>query len=119
MLDVPDDAVLLRRVLPSHFNHEKKTIQSGAFANNRGGNSHSVNWEEYASEMDTLNGHDGLGIVALKAKDYRDLDQTVDHTPDKDNNNYGHCDAVGQKTARIKKALGSKAVLRVEPSKVS
>ncbi len=117
VLDVPDDAVLLRRVFPGHFNHVKRTIQPGAFANRKGENSHSVNWERYASEESTLYGHDGFGVVQLRAKDYRELKQTVDHTPDRANNNYGHCDAVGQKTARIKKALVSKAVLRAVPVK--
>lgn len=113
--DVPDDAVLLRRVHPKQFDFGSCSPWAVVFGNDEAADSHSVNWEEHTSQEKTLVGHESFGVVALTAKDYRDLEQAIDHTPNQAEDNYGHCDAIGKKTARVKKNLKKVAKLRVCP----
>ena len=119
-LDVPGDAIMLRRIPPWLFNSDKGSIYDKAFANDRiGGQTtdrHSVNWEEHTSVTDTLAGHDDFGVAALTAQGYGDENQSVEHSPDIERGNYGHCDAVGAKTSRVQRRLRRKAELRVRPT---
>ena len=117
-IDVPNDAVLLRRIHPGQFNYESCSVWPAVFGNDEDSDSHSVDWEEHTSQEKTLIGHESFGVLAVTAKDYRALSQAVNHTPDQAQDNYGHCDAVGQKTARVKKNLRKVAELRVCPEKL-
>lgn len=119
ILDVPNDAVMLRRIPCWQYDAETGSIHSKAFANDKDKidrtptNSHSVNWEELTSVEATLVGHEGFGVASLPASAYKQLCQEIKHSPECDN--YGHCDAEGKKTARILKALKKQATLRVAP----
>ena len=119
LLDVPDDGVMLRRIPPWLFNSEKGTIFDKAFANDRvegrTTDRHSVNWEEHTSVENTLAGHQGFGIAAMTAQEYGEENQSIEHSPDRKQDNYGHCDAVGAKTARVQRRLRQKAELLVRP----
>ncbi len=120
LLDVPDDAIMLRRIPPWLFNPDKGAIYDKAFANDRVSehttDRHSVNWEERTSVEDTLSGHEGFGVAAITVQGYCEENQSIEHSPDRERGNYGHCDAVGAKTARVQRRLRQKAELRVQPT---
>ena len=111
---------MLRRVPPWLYDFRTGSIHSKAFANDRiegiPSDRHSVNWEEYTSVDQTLVGHAGFGVAAISVQGYWEENQSVEHSPDREHNNYGHCDAVGNKTAGVLNRLRRKAVLRVRPS---
>ena len=119
LLDVPDEAIMLRRIPPWLFNSDKGAVFDKAFANDRiegqTTDRHSVNWEEHTSIDDTLVGHSGFGVAAITAAGYGEENQSIEHSPDRVQGNYGHCDAVGAKTARVQRRLRQKAELRVRP----
>lgn len=118
-LKVPDEAVMLRRIPPWLFNSEKGAIFDKAFANDRidgqATDRHSVNWEEHTSVENTLAGHQGFGVAAITVQGYSEESQSIEHSPDRERDNYGHCDAVGAKTARVQRRLRQKAELRIRP----
>ena len=120
LLDVPGDAIMLRRIPPWLFNSDKGAIFDKAFANDRiGGQAtdrHSVNWEDHTSVTDTLAGHRGFGVAAITVQGYDEESQSIEHSPDREQGNYGHCDAVGAKTARVQRRLRRKSALRVQPT---
>lgn len=116
ILDVQSRAVMLRRIPHWHFDFQSGSIHAKAFANDNSTNCHSVNWEEHTSVKETLVGHPGFGVATILAQDYIAEKQTIEHTPKL--HNYGHCDAVGKKSAGVKKCLRKKAKLRVRPSSV-
>ena len=119
ILAVPDDAVMLRRIPHWQYDAQKGTIHSKAFANDRDkvkrtlSDRHSVNWEELTSVEATLVGHEGFGVASLPASAYRQQKQEIEHSPECDN--YGHCDAVGKKTASTQRSLRNQATLIVAP----
>ena len=122
ILTVPDDAIMLRRIPPYQYDAEKGTVHSKAFVNYRDkvdrilSDRHSVSWEALTSVEETLVGNEGFGVVSLPASAYRQLKQKVEHSPECDN--YGHCHAIGEKTAGTQRSLRNQATLRVVPTEI-
>ena len=120
ILDVPNHAIMLRRISSLQYDAKKGTVHSKAFVNDKDkvtkerSDRHSVNWEELTSVEDTLVGHEGFGVVSLPASLYRQHKQDINHSPVCDN--YGHCDAVGDKPGRTQKSLRDQATLIVAPA---
>lgn len=120
------DEIVLRRIRDDDYTHkagsEKGSIHAKAFVNDWGEskrertNSHSVSREKYtsASELrDLADKPKRYGVAALAVADYETEGQRVDHTPTVVDR--GHCDAVGEKTARVKERLREKAVIVIPP----
>jgi hypothetical protein len=112
------DAIVFRRIGYWQYDYEKQKIFASAFKNDdEDGQSscrHSVNWKEFSSIKKTLEGHgDQFGLAEITVQAYLDDNQTVKHSPKE--GNYAHCDAIGKKSASVKKRLRSKARLLIPP----
>ena len=113
---------VLRRILDNHFSRETGSIHAKAFANDTDKSTgkitdrHSVSREKYTSapELRSLAPNpERFGVAAVVVKEYETMSQNIHHTPtDVDN---GHCDAIGSKTARVKRHLRKQAVIRIIP----
>lgn len=117
---VTSDEILLRRFGTWQYSGGEKPNKS-AFYNDRlegvQTNRHSVSREKYttAEQLQALAPDpDRFGVVAVVAQTYRDLDQQIIHSPTEED--YGHCDVVGNKTDRVRKRLREKAVIRLSPT---
>ena len=117
---------VLRRILDDHYSHATGSIHAKAFANDKDGltgeqtGSHSVSREKYtsASELRSLAERpERFGVAAVVVKEYEAMCQEVRHTRTQDDN--GHCDAIGSKTAKVKRHLRKRATIRITPSQPS
>ena len=119
---VSSSEIVLRRVYDDHYTAETNTIHTKAFANDidevtgRATDSHSVSREKYTSAQKLLSlpkNPDRFGVAAISVQEYENELQFIKHNPTRDD--YGHCDAIGEKTKGRKKRLCKKAVLRIKP----
>ena len=113
---------MLRRILDDHYSHATGSIHAKAFVNDtdkQNGeltNEHSVSWEKYttADALRLLDSNpERFGVAAVKVKEYEAVNQKVEHTPEA--RDYGHCAAIGPKTAKVKNHLRKSATLKIAP----
>ena len=119
---VPSNDTVLRRIWDSHYDHKNGSIHAKAFANDKDEltgqttDQHSVSWEKYTSPSDLLllsKQPERFGVAAIVVKEYEDVEQKVKHSPVQEN--YGHCNAIGSKTAKVKNHLRKRAEIRITP----
>lgn len=108
---------MLRRIWDSHYSSATRSIHPKAFANDADEpDRHSVSREIYtsASTLQSLAPEpERFGVVAVAVLDYNEMDQVVEHDPiDED---FGHCNAIGSKTSRVKEYLRKHAIVRIAP----
>ena len=113
---------MLRRIPSWQFDHDNGVVFANAFDNDdedgEPTDRHSVNWKENSSVEETMEGHwDRFGLAAILAEKYTEKGQEIIHTPQKDN--YGHCDAKGEKKRSVKNHLRKNAVIIIEPPRPS
>ena len=104
----------LRLIKPIYYHPETGKVYSQAFQNTTGTDRMSVNCERLSSVDDTLAENPGQGVAQLSTELCVSLHQTLDHTPDDDN--HAHCDVVGEKPQRVRKALRDGAKLLAVPT---
>lgn len=115
---MPQYATVLRRIGSWQYDHRSGKIQSSAFANDGKDegppDSHSVNWKERSAIINVMAGHWGkFGLAAVAVKSYLVESQTVEHSPKP--GNYGHCDAIGEKTKGRRRHLRDSARILIPP----
>src|SRR5439155_16000093 len=74
--DILDNANLFCKVHRTHYNETTGVVSSAAFKQER----MSVNWEKYKTAKDSADANSSA-VVALVAKDCRELNQRIEHTP--------------------------------------
>lgn len=114
---------MLRRILGDHYNHQTGSIHAKAFANDKdrstGGQTdrHSVSREKYTSAPNLRSlapRPERFGVAAIVVEEYEAVSQQIQHTPTQDDK--GHCDAIGSKTAKVKEYLRKKATVIISPA---
>ena len=119
---VPSSETVLRRVLDAHYHHETGSIHAKAFVNDKDDNTgettdrHSASWEKYTSASKLLSlapNPERFGVVAVEVEEYEAVQQKVKHSPKGED--YGHSDAIGDKTAKVKNHLRKRATVRITP----
>ncbi|HSU54784.1 MAG TPA: hypothetical protein VLT36_12050 [Candidatus Dormibacteraeota bacterium] len=106
--EIPNEANLFRKVHPHFFNRETGMVSSAAFDKD----DMSVNWEKYRSAEQSADEKSAV-VVALLARDCRELEQTVIHTPIEPGEPFGpnqsHTEVCGKKNGSVKTRLKDKA----------
>jgi hypothetical protein len=106
--EIPDTANLFRKIHASQYNREMGKVSSAAFKDPE----MSVNWEKYRTAIASTD-QNSVAVVALVAKDCRELNQTVKHTPIEAGQLFGpnqaHAEVLGKKTQATSQKLRDKA----------
>ena len=119
---VPSSETVLRRILDDHYSHATGSIHAKAFVNDKDDitgeqtDRHSVSWETYTSASKLLSlvkNPERFGVVAVIVEEYEAVKQKIKHSPITEN--YGHSDAIGSKTAKVKNHLRKLAIVRISP----
>src|SRR5947207_883113 len=101
---VPNDAILFRKIHHRHYDKDKGVITSAAFRDDR----MSVNWEKYSSAAQTADSNSVL-VVSLISQTCVDLKQTVKHTPIEPDQEFGpnqaHVEVCGNKSRAVSQKL--------------
>ena len=108
-----------RRIAPYQFDPATNKPFLSAFRNDKIGEGvfsdrHSVDWERYTTVEDTLEGHEGFGVARISGDDYLRVGQNIVHSPKDDN--YSHCDAVGEKKNSVQRRLRDACLLLRAPT---
>ena len=110
---VPSSEVVLRRVWSDHYNREKGTLFGKAFANDQEQpDRHSVSLASIttAEKLLALSGEpERFVVVSLTVEAYLQMGQEVYLSPTEDDP--GHCEVIGAKTARVKDYLRRQATV--------
>jgi hypothetical protein len=106
--EIPDDANLFRKIHRTHYDDKAGVVSSAAFKQER----MSVNWEKYKTAKESVDAN-SAAVVALVARNCRELRQTVEHTPiqpnEPDGPNQAHAEVCGKKTGAVSHKLRDKA----------
>lgn len=111
--EIPDAALLFRRIHRHFFDAETGHISSGAFD----GSEMSVNWEQYATPEETARQDTAntVAVVSIVAGFCRSVEQTVVHDPVPQTAdraaNRAHSLVRGRKSKPIKQKLRDAALL--------
>jgi hypothetical protein len=107
---IPDNANLFRKIHRTHYDEKRGGVSSAAFKQER----MSVNWEKYKSAKDSADAN-SAAVVALVAKDCRELEQIIEHTPIEPDQPFGpnqaHAEVCGYKTRAISHKLRDRATM--------
>jgi hypothetical protein len=106
--EIPNSALLFRRIHRVFFDTETGHISSGAFD----GQEMSVNWEQYANAEQTAlqdSSANTVAVVSLLTDFCRGVEQSVVHDPNPENR--AHALVRGRKSKPIKQKLRDAAVL--------
>lgn len=102
--EIPDSARLFRKIHKNLYNMERGTVSSAAF----GQEDMSVNWEKHKTASDSAN-QNSAAVVALTARECRELAQAVEHTPIEPDQEFGpnqaHADVRGKKPNATRQKL--------------
>jgi hypothetical protein len=102
--EIPNEAILFRKIHHHHYDEQKGVIMSAAFRDER----MSVNWDKYRSAADTADSN-SVFVVSLLSQKCRELGQTVEHTPvepEQDSGpNRAHVEVCGNKSKAVSQKL--------------
>jgi hypothetical protein len=107
--EITDNANLFRKIHRTHYDEKRGEVSSAAFKQER----LSVNWEKYKSAKDSADAN-SAAVVALAAKDCRELEQIIEHTPIEPDQPFGpnqaHAEVGGKKSSAVSHKLRDKAI---------
>ena len=119
---VSSSETVLRRIPGNQYDHDNGQIHRKAFANDKGeepgqrADRHSVSWEKFTT-ADTLRllapNPERFGVAAIAVQVYEDVDQKVEHCPTEED--YGHSNAIGNKSGGTQGTLRDQAIIRITP----
>jgi hypothetical protein len=105
----------LRRVPWYQFNFEKQEIFVLAFRNHHSTPDRlSVNWAIHSSVKQTAEVLPGSGVASITAEVCYREKQEIEHTPEEEN--YAHCDVIGDKPSSVQRRLRNAARLLLPPT---
>ncbi len=106
--EIPDHANLFRKIHWTHYDGTTGVVSSAAFRQER----MSVNWEEYSTAKDSADANSSA-VVAIVARDCRELRLAVEHTPVESDQPFGpnraHAEVCGKKTGAVSRKLRDQA----------
>ena len=107
---IPGETDFYRAIFEKFYKPERPIpLSPAAFQNTSGTDRMSVNLAEISSVQETESQFPGYGVAVLAAKPIRECGQTLIHSPQPDNRS--HCDVVGVKPLRARKAMRDAAVV--------
>jgi hypothetical protein len=103
---IPNEDLLFMRAHKSYFRNGD--LMPGVFRDVNGGM--SLNWKRYCGSPEEARAKasknpEANAIIGLIAKDIRNTELVLEHTPDEFLNDRSHSDALGEKTTEIRTQL--------------
>lgn len=109
--DIPDEALLYRRIFPLHYDKYTDKISSAAYRGKYDCRA-SVDWEKYTTPERSIKKYPQHHLATLKAEIPRKKYQKVEHVPSLSNRS--HSEIIGKKTYSVAKFLADNSTLIIK-----